>query len=129
MKQQSFPLFEEWEKQENLLTRLLYTIDHDPPQTLLPILTEMGVTTPKEERRAWDEAYGYREEGGYYHWVPFDQFIDQQRSLYREIVTRVRDGKADNFQQVKNQIADEGRENLRTLMEQLRKSMRKNIDH
>lgn len=125
MKQKQLPLFEDPENDITHVDALLAAIDSASPRKLLEILTDKGITSPKEERRRWDEAYGYTEEGGLYHWITFKEFIDQERPYYRDIVIRVRDGKAEHYQNAKEEISWEGRENLRILIDQLRSRLRK----
>lgn len=127
MKQKQLPLFGDPENDITHMDALLAAIDHTSSCKLLEILTDERITSPTEERHRWDEAYGYHEEGGRYHWVTFEEFIDQERPYYRDIVIRVRDGKAEHYQNAKEEISREGRENLRMLIWQLKNSMQNKI--
>lgn len=120
MKQKQFPLFDHIDDHADQWDDLLCKIETTRPRDLLIILTKKGITTSDEERRHWDEAYGYNEEGGRYHWIPFDEYIHQERPQYRDIVLRVRDGTAKDYIEAKEQTTKEGRKNLRMLVRQLR---------
>lgn len=122
VKQKQFPLFEN--ANSDPFDAVLQTIDTASPRDLLPILTHEGITTPNEERRRWDEGYGYTEEGGHYHWLPFLAYLEEQRPYYRDVVLRVRDGTAKNYAEAKEQIDQAGRENLRTLIRELRRKLK-----